>query len=49
MLQRNRNVPSAGVRSNEVPPNASYGAILIGSWLEGEPEKGPTGSAKNEG
>jgi hypothetical protein len=27
----------------------SYGAILVGSWLEGAAEKGWTGSVKNEG
>jgi hypothetical protein len=30
-------------------PDASYGAILIGSWVEGTPEKGWTGSVKLKG
>ena len=30
-------------------PDASYGAIHIGSWVEGTPEKGWTGSVKLKG
>jgi hypothetical protein len=30
-------------------PDFSYGATLLGSWAEGEPEKGWTGSVKMKG
>jgi hypothetical protein len=30
-------------------PDMSYGAILVGSWLEGAPEKSWTGGVKMKG
>ena len=30
-------------------PDVAYGAVLLGSWAEGTPEKGWTGSVKMKG
>jgi hypothetical protein len=50
LQQRNPECPKCrhGMEAGFIP-DASYGAILIGSWLEGGPEKGWAGSVKLKG
>jgi predicted nucleic-acid-binding Zn-ribbon protein len=50
LQQRNAECPKCRrVMEQGFIADASYGAILIGSWLEGAPEKGWTGSVKMKG
>jgi hypothetical protein len=51
LQQRNPKCPKCqrAMEQGFIPDAAYDGAILVGSWLEGVPEKGWTGSVKMKG